>query len=935
MASIMKMFGNVLEISLICSLIIILISIVSPILIKRRTVFWRYALWIVLSVRLVIPFDLSVEEAFIVLPSPIVAIEGSKIQEEVEKSNVLQTETAEMLRGNTFDELYNEKDLDSEVEERTAENEAVTFEDNKSLINEVPVNETFANAEGVSAKSEGNVLENTILNCFSRINWYYIFSLVWLAGVVVSTVFQITSYLLFKNSLKVSKVLLFHRKHVPVYISDLVTSPMLLGIIKPQIFLPQREYTKEGMEYILSHEMTHYKRKDLWVKLLIGTARTIHWFNPLVYLMERVAGKDIELLCDSEVVKNYTKEEKKQYSEILLAFAGGYKYHSYKLVCSSEFAKDVKMLKERFANIFAEGKHRKGIVLTIVGVTLIVLASLFVQFGEEEKSNSSGQNETISKEQEAPNATTVEEVSMLNFLIIGHDSFVEESEFFGAEKAHADTIMVVTVNQETERVVFTSFLRDTYVNIPGHEKGKLADSYLLGGSELLAKTLNENFSINIHGILDCDYKDFENVVDTFGGVMLNLSAAEAGALNTTNYVSEPENRTLKKGHQKLNGNQALGYVRIRSVQDYEGNSGDIARGSRQRKFMESLYIRCREMDKGTLEKLLWGFADGMEIELPYEWCDKRKLLDMALWAMSAEEVAIEQFCVPMEGSYEAKTIGGKTVLIMDNEKVKEALSKETHGEGWYKEEYLFQDEEGWQYYLEEDENQESCIYDVKKLEFVPDRIMLLVRYKGSERQVIEDLIWEDFTKNCPILYMEDAERIIYKAAPTASIIGLKDPVMVSLSLDGTDRKIADTILYHHFENVCEDNGWIYYMGWTNDRSYPRTLCRIRPDFETEPQYVCDLPGSLCGVQDNWVFYLASEEKEKPGIYKRNLLSGEEVIHDKWGVYAEEIAYFYARERLYAPGELLYDREIEGSNILWSYEYGEEIHNYHVPLYTEY
>ena len=932
MASMMELFGNVLEISVICSLIIILISIVSPILIKRRTVFWRYILWIALSVRLLLPFDLSIEEAFIVLPTPIVAIEENKIREEVQKSNVLQTETAETVKENVLDGLYNEKDFNSEAEERAAEDEMLIFEDNQISINEISVNENFANDEVAIAESQGNVLENTTLNWFRQINWYYIFTLVWLAGVVVSAVFQVTSYLLFKKSLKVSKVLLFHRKNVPVYTSDLVTSPMLLGIVKPEIFLPQREYTKEGMEYILSHEMTHYKRKDLWVKLLIATARTIHWFNPFAYLMEREAGKDIELLCDSEVVKNYTKEEKRQYSEMLLAFAGAYKHRSYKLVCSSEFAKDVKALKERFANIFAEQKHRKGIVLTIFGVALIVLASLFIRFGEEEKGNGFGENEIISQEQEAPNDTTVEEVSLLNFLIIGHDSFVEESEFFGEEKGHADTIMVVTVNQETERIVFTSFLRDVYVSIPGYEKGRLADSYLLGGSELLAQTLNENFSINIHGILDCDYKDFENVVDTFGGVVLNLSAAEAGALNTTNYVSEPKNRTLKKGHQKLNGNQALGYVRIRSVQDYEGNSGDIARTSRQRKFMESFYVRCREMDKGTLEKLLWGFADGMEIKLPYEWCDKRKLLDMALWAMSVEEVATEQFCVPMEGSYEAKTIGAKTVLIMDNEKVKEALSKEIHGEGWYKEEYLFQDADGWQYYLEGDEEKESSIYMVENLIGISD-MMLLVRYKDGERQVLEDLIWEDFTKDCPILYMEDTERIIYKAAPTASVMGLKDPVMVSLSLDGTDRRVADTILYHHFENVCEDNGWIYYMGWTNDRSYPRTLCRIRPDFETEPQYVCDLPGSLCGVQDNWVFYLASEQKEKPGIYKRNLLTGEEVIHDKWGVYAEEIAYFYARERLYAAGEL-YDREIEGVNILWSYEYGEEIHNYHVPLYTE-
>ena len=182
--------------------------------------------------------------------------------------------------------------------------------------------------------------------------------------------------------------------------------------------------------------------------------------------------------------------------------------------------------------------------------------------------------------------------------------------------------------------------------------------------------------------------------------------------------------------------------------------------------------------------------------------------------------------------------------------------------------------------------------------------------------------------------MEKAGRIIYKAASISDhVMGIKDPVLVSIALDGSDRRIADTMLYHHFENVCEDNGWIYYSGWTNDRAYPRPLCRIAPDFVGGPQYVTDLPGILCAVYDNYVFYLASDEMEKPSIYKRNLATGKDIIHDKWGIYANEIAYFHAREKTYKAGEL-YEWEAPGVNIRWAFEYGEEIHSYDFALYTE-
>ncbi|MBD5106372.1 MAG: hypothetical protein HDT41_05280 [Lachnospiraceae bacterium] len=221
-------------------------------------------------------------------------------------------------------------------------------------------------------------------------------------------------------------------------------------------------------------------------------------------------------------------------------------------------------------------------------------------------------------------------------------------------------------------------------------------------------------------------------------------------------------------------------------------------------------------------------------------------------------------------------------------------------------------------------NQESPLQEVASA-LEP---LLLTRYRGEDRQILESLMYQYTWKECPVLFSEG--RIIYEAAPTADIIGVKDPVLVSIAMDGSDRKTADTILYHTFDGLCEDDGWIYYAGWTNDNQFPKPLCRISPDFASGPQYVEDIPGLLCGVMDGYVFYMAAKDK-KPGIWKRELSTGKEQIHDKWCVSAEEFCYFSARERRFPAGELR-EEEISGCHILFRYDYEDEIHVSNVPFY---
>ncbi len=950
-----SLFINVWKISLFCSVIILFIFLISPILRKGRTVFWRYLLWIALGIRLVLPFDFSVENPLITIPMvPI-----------VEKENVKDTISFNHLEESMIlekDKFYG-TEIFIEQEEIEIVNESNSSNENLEKNNESKDIDNFEQKQ-----REEDIVQKLDFNFKS------FFSFIWIFGCVVMTGFQVLSYCHFKEQLNKTKKYLFSREGILVYSSNLLSSPMLFGILKPEIFLPEREYTKEALEFVLSHELAHYKRKDLFVKLLLGMARTMHWFNPLVYKMEKQAEKDMELLCDSEVVEKLSKEEKKKYSEMLLIFATERKNSSMKVVCSSEFSEGAKTLKERFKNIFADEKRKKGISVAFIGVIAILAVSFFVAFGSskievsngensnqensnsifDNKNNSENNNEVNNgKNQDTSKITQLNkalEEGYFNVLLIG-----EEGE------KNADAIMLLTLNKKMERVVLTSFLRDIYVTIPEHGEGTLSESYKIGGSKLLKDTIEENFSVLIHGVICCDYESFEKAIDAIGGVELKLGAGEVELLNSEVYISKEENRNLEKGMQVLNGNQVVGYIKITSAQDLEGQKGDFARTSRQRRVLDAIYNKCSMISEEELQKAFQEMTSYVKIDMFFQqdsivesnngvllenngvfddvFLEKIELAENINWLENTdwwlkEQKVLETFCVPMEGTYVEEVVKGKKVLRVEFDTIKEALKEELLDDGWDKKEYLFEID-GWQYYLEEDGEKESRLYD---LGFDALNPILLVRYKDDKREIIEDLIIEDFTKDCPVLLMEKAGRIIYKAASVSDhIIGIKDPVLVSIALDGSDRRIADTMLYHHFENICEDNGWIYYSGWTNDRAYPRPLCRIAPDFVGGPQYVTDLPGILCAVHDNYAFYLASDgmeqaKIEKASFYKRNLATGEDIIHDKWGIYANEIAYFHAREKTYKAGEL-YEWETPGVNIRWAFQYGEEIHSYDFPLYT--
>ncbi len=159
---------------------------------------------------------------------------------------------------------------------------------------------------------------------------------------------------------------------------------------------------------------------------------------------------------------------------------------------------------------------------------------------------------------------------IINILLIGQDRRP------GQGQQRSDTMILATFNTSKNTITLTSFMRDQYVQIPGHQPNKLNHAYHYGGMKLLNATLKENFNIRVDGNIEVDFSGFRQVIDLLGGVDITLTQAEADHLN------EHSGFNLQAGLNRLNGEQALEYSRIRYI------DSDYRRAERQRKVLMSL-----------------------------------------------------------------------------------------------------------------------------------------------------------------------------------------------------------------------------------------------------------------------------------------------------------------------------------------------------------
>jgi len=260
----------------------------------------------------------------------------------------------------------------------------------------------------------------------------------------------------------------------------------------------------------------------------------------------------------------------------------------------------------------------------------------------------------IADDSTIPAEVPSEENGLINMLLVGQDRRDTDC------TARADCMILCSFHPESGSITFTSFLRDLYVEIPGHEGNRLNAAYALGGTSLLKDTLEQNFSIRIDGCIEVDFSQFSQIIDALGGISIELRQDEADKIN------EIVPGSLTAGYTLLNGRQALAYSRIRHLDA----DGDFSRTRRQRKLLTSLLDSYR--DAGLL-KILSAVTD----LLPMVSTDlsKKQILFLCVKLFPLiDNPTVSSQRIPADGTYSFCTIRNMDVLLADMEAAKKQLS---------------------------------------------------------------------------------------------------------------------------------------------------------------------------------------------------------------------------------------------------------------------
>ncbi|MGL5415123.1 MAG: M56 family metallopeptidase [Clostridium sp.] len=168
----------------------------------------------------------------------------------------------------------------------------------------------------------------------SSFNFINILMFIWLIGFFVTIIYYIYLQTIFYLNLKslmqssttndLQNLLNIKienqnlNKNIKLRVINGIPTPLVVGIFKSTIILPKYDYTKKELCLIFNHELTHVKRKDNLLKLLMIITIALHWFNPFVYILRRFFHEQCELSCDEHIIKNIKFTEVKEYALLLV-----------------------------------------------------------------------------------------------------------------------------------------------------------------------------------------------------------------------------------------------------------------------------------------------------------------------------------------------------------------------------------------------------------------------------------------------------------------------------------------------------------------------------------------------------------------------------------------------------------------------------------------
>lgn len=207
--------------------------------------------------------------------------------------------------------------------------------------------------------------------------WLYIFIIICLVVCLSRLVFMFMKYYrvykaIVANSQKgdtVKEKLKIDVK-TPIYICDILDTPITMGIIHHQIILPQAEFTDDNLATALQHELIHIKMRDNLIKVLMLIAVALNFYNPFVYYLMYRWNQTAELYCDEQVIKGKSEQQINNYAHMIIDFAEDRNNINLPIMGLSI---SQRQMKERIINI-KKKKRKYGAVSKVLGALIIVLA---------------------------------------------------------------------------------------------------------------------------------------------------------------------------------------------------------------------------------------------------------------------------------------------------------------------------------------------------------------------------------------------------------------------------------------------------------------------------------------------------------------------------------------------------------------------------------
>lgn len=343
-----RMFQAILEISLFAIPVILVLALCANLLGKRYGAKWRYLIWLVVAVRLCVPIQLSLPGRMEVMQIQVPSV---------------QSGTREVLAQRTPD-YFVQKEPNEPIQQPSVERTQTVSEEKNDIFDFL-------------------------------LAYPYV---LWLCGVLGFLAWQGWKYYDFRRMLKRSRRKIMDasvldtyyslcremgmEKRPAIYFCEALPSPLCVGFFQTTVYLNSEEREPAEMRLILKHELTHCKRKDLWFKGILLLARALHFFNPFVHGMARLAEKDMELSCDLAVMADCGMAEREAYSMAILRTV--HETKSKNMQMSTAFSGGKEELKMRFENIFDMTQKKRGIALFLAAALVVCGGTAFVGCAESE-----------------------------------------------------------------------------------------------------------------------------------------------------------------------------------------------------------------------------------------------------------------------------------------------------------------------------------------------------------------------------------------------------------------------------------------------------------------------------------------------------------------------------------------------------------------------